>query len=287
MPEPSGFLLIDKPAGCSSFDMVRRLRKITGIRKIGHTGTLDPFATGLLICALGPATRLCKYLEAEDKSYSATLRLGSQTNTGDTEGEFVRLDGPVPDQVDEACLLQQVTRLLELRPPQHSALKVNGRPAYAYARQGELLELAPRPVMISEFKVLSYSPPDLRYVCRVSKGTYIRSLSEYLAGCLNTVGHTVALRREAIGAVGLDEAWQLDALTPENFQSAFHPPRQLFTGFEFFQPQAAELAALRNGQAFGSEGADAERILLLDSSDAILGVARRASNLVQPVINLV
>ncbi len=286
MPELSGFLLIDKPADCSSFDVVRRLRKLTGIRKIGHTGTLDPFATGLLICALGSATRLCKYLEAEDKSYSATLRLGSQTNTGDTEGEFVREGELVPERVDEDFLRNQLVRLRELSPPQHSALKVNGRPAYAYARQGEQLELAPRPVKISEFSVISYSPPDLTYVCRVSKGTYIRSLSEYIAGCLNTVGHTVALRRESIGPVRLEEAWQLDALTPANFRDAFHPPRKLFADFEFFQPREAELAALRNGQSFGSEGADTDRVLLLDANDAILGVARRVSGLVLPLINL-
>lgn len=286
MPEPRGFLLIDKPSGCSSFDVVRGLRKLTRIRRIGHTGTLDPFATGLLICALGSATRLCGYLEAEDKTYSATLRLGSQTNTGDTEGDFVRQDGPIPDKLDEAFLHERVLGLKELSPPQHSALKVNGRPAYDYARKGEKLDLAPRPVRISKFGVLNYDPPDLTYVCRVSKGTYIRSLSEYIAGCIGTVGHTVALRREAIGAVDLSEAWQLDELTPENYQAAFHPPRNLFTGFEFYQPRDAELAALRNGQGIGSEGKDTDRILLLDGNDTLLGVAKRSSGFVQPVINL-
>lgn len=122
MPEPSGFLLIDKPEGWTSFDVIRQLRRITGIRKIGHTGTLDPFATGLLICALRSGTRLCQYLEAEDKTYSATLRLGCQTSTGDTEGEFVRSGEMVPEQVDQDLLRNQVTQVQELRPPSHSAL---------------------------------------------------------------------------------------------------------------------------------------------------------------------
>lgn len=200
MTKASGFLLIDKPAGCSSFDVIRQLRRITGIKKIGHTGTLDPLATGLLICALGANTRLCKYLEAEDKTYSATVRLGIQTDTGDAEGEIVRESEVIPEQFDED-LRTQVEQLEELLPPQHSALKVRGLPAYAYARRGEEVELAPRPARISEFQILSYSPPNLNYVCQVSKGTYIRSLSEFIASCLGTVGHTINLRREAIGTV--------------------------------------------------------------------------------------
>ncbi|MDD4223311.1 MAG: tRNA pseudouridine(55) synthase TruB [Candidatus Cloacimonetes bacterium] len=286
MPEPSGFLLVDKPAGCSSFDVIRQLRRITGIRKIGHTGTLDPFATGLLICALGSSTRLCKYLEAEDKTYSATLRLGIQTSTGDTEGEVIHTSANIPAEVDPEFLRAQVSQLLELRPPRHSALKVNGRPAYAYARRGEALELDPRPVRISEFSVLDFSPPDLSYRCRVSKGTYIRSLSEYIAQCLNCAGHTVALRREAIGGTGVGEARSLEALNAENFRAAFYPARKLMPGFEFLTPSAAELEQLRNGQSVSAPGQDTLRILLLDEAEAVLGVARRKDGIMYPVINL-
>ncbi len=286
MPDPSGFLLIDKAAGCSSFDVVRGLRRISGLRKIGHTGTLDPFATGLLICALGPCTRLCKYLEAQDKTYSATLRLGSKTDTGDTEGRMIE-SGPVPAAVDGDLLLHKLIHLEELVPPRHSALKVNGQPAYAYARRGEDLELAPRPVKVHEFSFQGYAPPDLSYVCRVSKGTYIRSLSEYMARCLGTVGHTVSLRREAIGAVEVDEAQKLEDLGAENFQDHFFPARKLFSGHEFLVPDPGLLAALRNGQAVSAPGPDNPRVLLVDQDDRILGVARREEGALFPVVNLV
>ncbi len=284
MLERSGFLLIDKPGGCSSFDVIRRLRQLTGIRKIGHTGTVDPFATGLLICATKSATRLCRYLESEDKTYSATLRLGVQTATGDPEGDILNQSGPVPAKVDAVGLRSRLLELKELLPPRHSALKVRGRPAYDYARRGEAIDLAPRPVTIHEFTVTSYEPPDLRYVCRVSKGTYVRSLSEYIASCLGTVGHTLKLRREAIGDINVDEACRLDALDPADL--SYYPIRQLFRGREFIAPSAAELIALRNGLSIGNEGPDATSVLLVDQLDNVLGVARREAGRLIPMINL-
>ncbi len=287
MSEQSGFLLIDKPGGASSFDVVRQLRRITGTRKIGHTGTLDPFATGLLICAIGSYTRMCKFLEAQDKTYSATLRLGSQTITGDIEGGFIKQGEPIPTKIDPEALREQALQIRELLPPQHSALKVQGRPAYVYARQGREVELDPRPVTVHEFEVREYAPPDLSYFCRVSKGTYIRSLSEFLAQYLGTVGHTVRLRREAIGGVSVDEAHALDTLNPDNFQAAFHPLRMLFSGFEFRCLSGEDLNALRRGQSIAGEGPDNYTILLLDSNESLLGVARREAGTLAPVINLV
>lgn len=138
---------------------------------------------------------------------------------------------------------------------------------------------------ISEFTLLDYSPPDLKYLCRVSKGTYIRSLSEHIAQCLGTVGYTVALRREAIGNIEVGEARVLDDLSPDNFESAFYPVRKLFTGFEFLCPEDEDLASLRRGQTVANAGAESDRILLLDADDSILGLVKRESGILFPVMN--
>ncbi|MBW6513755.1 MAG: tRNA pseudouridine(55) synthase TruB [Candidatus Syntrophosphaera sp.] len=286
MPETSGFLLIDKAAGISSFDVIRRLRQITGTRKIGHTGTLDPFATGLLICALGSCTRLCQFLEAQSKSYSAVLKLGEKTSTGDTEGEIIERSDLIPGRLPEDNLAQAVLDLSELPTPKFSAVKVNGKPAYEYARQGIELELANRPVQISSFELRSYDPPNLSYACRVSKGTYIRSLGEFIAGFLGTVGHSTSLRRTSIGPVDVGEALQLDELTPATFADHFYPAAKLFSGYEQLIPSAELLSALRNGQSCEQSGEDREQVILVEKSGRVLGVARRAGGRLYPSINL-
>ncbi len=284
--EDNGFLLIDKPAGITSFDVIHRLRRLSGIRRIGHTGTLDPFATGLLICALGKFTRLCAYLESEDKSYSATVQLGRQTDTGDTEGRVVADGQPVPENIDETGLATAVLGLSELPVPIYSAVKVNGRRAYDYARSGIELQLAKRPVTVSEFSVESYSSPLLSYSCRVSKGTYIRSLSEFIASQLGTVGHTVALRRTAIGAIRVEASHALGDLAETDVRSLFHPAAVLFAGYTSFTADAEQLAVLRNGQSLPADGSDEKTVMIYDARHQLAGVGRRDQGILSPVINL-
>lgn len=286
MRENSGFILIDKPEGISSFDAIRRLRRITGIKKIGHTGTLDPFATGLLICALGSCTRLCKYLEAEDKSYMALLKLGEETSTGDTEGEITSRDGAIPENIPIEELTSSVLHLKELPTPRYSAVKIQGKPAYAYARKGIAMELPDRPARIRAFEILSYEPPFLSYSCRVSKGTYVRSLSEFIARELGSVGHTVQLRRTAIGGISVAESVSLEALEQGNFQDRFYPPARLFENHEHYVPGKEEIAKLTQGQTVSQDGKDNETVILFDGDGDILGVAKRIDNMLHPLINL-
>lgn len=285
MPETKAFLLIDKPAGLTSFDVIRQLRRVTGIRRIGHTGTLDPFATGLLICALGLYTRLCGYLESADKQYQACLKLGESTTTGDPEGE-VTTGGSVPSSIDIDALTTDILALHELPTPRYSAVKIGGKPAYSYARQGLELDLPPRPVQISEFSILEYNPPLLTFTCTVSKGTYIRSLSEYIAGRLGTIGHTIALRRTRIGSLSVDSAHALEQVTPENYVNKFTLGASLFADAQQFLPDANALSALRNGQSIADPGPDAHPVIIIDSVGEVLGVARRQNSRLAPVINL-
>jgi tRNA pseudouridine55 synthase len=284
-PQP-GFLLIDKPEGISSFGVIRQLRKITGIKKIGHTGTLDPFATGLLICALGNYTRLCQILEAEDKSYVATIKLGERTITGDTESEVVETNSDVPDTIDIECLSKAATNLKELPTPSYSAVKIAGKPAYELARKGITVELPPRPVQISEFCVIAYNAPYLTYSCRVNKGTYIRSLSEKIAEILGTVAHTVSLQRSSIGSIELAEACRLDALTRENYAEHYFPVKRLFSKSEWVTLTPDKTAQLQNGQPAGDEGPDQDKVFVQDSNGLLLSLAKRSDNNLFPILNL-
>ena len=286
MRQDSGFLLIDKARGLSSFDVIRSLRQLTGIRKIGHTGTLDPQATGLLICAIGSSTRLCKYLEAEDKSYSACLHLGTRTDTGDSEGRVIATDSNIPTNVDADALTHSVLAITELPTPQYSAVKISGKPAYAYARAGASISLDARPARISSFAIVSYDPPNMRYICRVSKGTYIRSLSEKIAALLGTVGYTSELCRTSIGSLQLTDALALDGLNSQNWRASLFPDRKVFAAFEGFVPGEPDLTALRNGQAVEQAGPDNPQLMLYDADDSVIGVAARSKGKLLPLVNL-
>lgn len=228
----SGFIAINKPKDISSFDVIRRLRKVTSIRKIGHSGTLDPFATGLLVCCIGSYTRLAKFIEADSKTYVATIKLGEQSETGDTEGNIIA-KAPLPDQhVDFYALAQKVMQLSELPVPAYSAVKINGTRAYTLARSGVELDMPLRATTITDFTFIPNSDAPyisskgfLSYRCTVSKGTYIRSLSEWIARELNTLGHTVALERVAVGSITLASAVNLADLNPDNWQSHLITPQ--------------------------------------------------------------
>ncbi|MCB5262948.1 MAG: tRNA pseudouridine(55) synthase TruB [Candidatus Cloacimonetes bacterium] len=225
----NSFLLINKPAGISSFGVIRELRKLTGIRKIGHAGTLDPFATGLLICATGQYTRLLKYAEAQSKSYEATLLLGKKTSTGDPEGEIIQEDQPDLKPEDLLQIKAKVLALTELQVPLYSAIKLQGKRAYQYAREGQTPEMPLRKVEIYEFELLdTLQENTLRYRVTVSKGTYIRALSEYIAGLLGTVGMTTALQRTAIGKLDVSRSWSLSELEPD-WQKAICPAGDILT----------------------------------------------------------
>jgi tRNA pseudouridine55 synthase len=220
----SGFLVVDKPAGITSHDVVGVVRAVTGIKRIGHTGTLDPFATGVLALAIGTSTRLIQYLDESAKVYDATLQLGAATDTGDPTGEVVA-EAPVPE-LDRALVERALAGLIGShmqRPPAYSAVKVAGRPLYDYARRGEVVEAPARPIHIDALELVSLEPGRLRVVMRCSRGTYARVVAEELAAALGTVGHLVELRRLRSGPFYLEGALDFDALAAMVGEEAGRP----------------------------------------------------------------
>jgi tRNA pseudouridine55 synthase len=209
----TAFLVVDKPPGLTSHDIVAAVRACTGVAKVGHTGTLDPFATGVLPLALGGATRLIQYLDESIKVYDATIRLGAATDTGDPTGKVVR-EAPVPD-LDEgrvrSVLASFVGKRMQ-RPPAYSAVKLEGRPLYSYARKGETPEVAPRPITLHAVDLVALSPPFLRVSITCSRGTYARVLADEIAVALGTAGHLDALVRPRSGPFLLDDALSMDQL---------------------------------------------------------------------------
>jgi len=226
----SGFFLIDKPEGLTSFDIIRRLRRITGIKKMGHSGTLDPFATGLMIIAVGNGTRLLKFLEKSCKTYQASMQFGIQTDTGDFTGKVINQHDFIP-HFDINELENRVLKINSQTPSKFSAIKIDGKKAYELARKEIDFEMKDRPIQISAFKILSYQYPELSYECTVSAGTYIRTLSEQIADLLNTIAVTKTLRRTAIENLHLTDSVKLDELSEDNWQNALIPYQKMFPEF--------------------------------------------------------
>ena len=211
-----GLLLVNKPRGVTSHDVVQVVRRKLAVWRIGHTGTLDPIAEGLLILLVGPSTRYQQAFQAHEKTYEAMLRLGWQTETGDADGTPVRT-APVPALGQEriAEVLASFRGPLTQTPPAYSAVKVRGRPAYWWARRHQPVTLAPRVIHISEITLITWTPETITFRVRCSAGTYIRTMAEAIAERLGTVGHLDRLLRLRIGSWSVDEAkplsWIQDA----------------------------------------------------------------------------
>ncbi len=236
-------LLVDKPAGPTSHDAVARVRRVFRTREVGHTGTLDPFATGLLVLLLGGATRLARFVEGDRKQYLATARLGMATTTDDATGEEVgrsdgqavgRSDGQAIGRLDDQAIGRlgdsaigvptraEVESVLagfigpqRQRPPAFSAKHIGGERSYARARRGEAVELAEVDVVVHAVELVGYDYPELRFRVTVSAGTYVRALARDLGERLGVGAHLTALRREAIGGLRVEDAVPLDALAAE------------------------------------------------------------------------
>ncbi|MDT0183820.1 tRNA pseudouridine(55) synthase TruB [Microbacterium sp. ARD31] len=211
-----GLVVVDKAPGMTSHDVVARVRRLAGTRKVGHAGTLDPMATGVLVLGVDRATRLLGHLMLTEKAYDATIRLGVATTTDDAEGEVVStspVDGVTEDDVRRA--LAGFVGDIEQVPTAVSAIKVDGRRAYARVRAGEDVELPARPVTIHELVVHEVSLPDVRISVRCSSGTYIRAIARDLGAALGVGGHLTALRRTAVGSFDLGVARTLEALAED------------------------------------------------------------------------
>ncbi|MFF0904294.1 UNVERIFIED_CONTAM: tRNA pseudouridine(55) synthase TruB [Kocuria sp. CPCC 205316] len=272
-PTPSGLVVVDKPAGWTSHDVVARTRRLAGTRKVGHAGTLDPMATGVLVLGVDRATRLLTWVVGQRKTYAATIRLGLTTVTDDAEGEVLDVAGPgAVAAVDEDAVAAGVARLtgdIQQVPAKVSAIKVEGRRAYAQVRAGQDVELAARPVTVSEFTVhrlvrtaddAGRAVLDVDVTVTCSSGTYVRALARDLGADLGVGGHLTALRRTRVGAWTLDDASTLDELAAEVSAGRPLPVTSLeeaATGlFPARRLTAAEAEDVAHGRRIGPSAAD-------------------------------
>ncbi len=246
----SGILLLDKPQGWTSHDVVARTRRLAGTRKVGHAGTLDPMATGLLLLGIDSATRLLTYMVGLDKEYFATIRLGASTTTDDAEGETIESAPPASiAAITAAAIDEQLAQLrgdIEQVPSTVSAIKVDGKRAYALARAGEEVVLKKRPVTVSAFELLGDERADgfldLRVRVECSSGTYIRALARDLGSALGVGGHLTALRRTRIGPFRVEDAHQLETVVvAESAMSPADAASALFEVLQLNDQQALEL----------------------------------------------
>jgi len=218
-PEPvPGIVVVDKPQGWTSHDVVGRMRRLAQTKKVGHAGTLDPMATGVLVIGIGKATKLLTYFVGHGKTYQATIRLGQSTVTDDAEGEVTSsADASGVTEFALADAVAELTGDIQQRPSAVSAIKVDGQRAYKRVRDGEDVELPARPVTVSRFEILELHREgeflDVGVLVEVSSGTYIRALARDLGSFLGVGGHLTALRRTAVGDITLDNAYSLDDLS--------------------------------------------------------------------------
>jgi tRNA pseudouridine55 synthase len=285
----SGLVVIDKPAGITSHDAVARVRRLAGTRKVGHAGTLDPMATGVLVVGINRATRLLGHLLLTDKKYDATIRLGSSTSTDDAEGEVlatVATDATdaVTDESIRAGLAAMVGEIEQV-PSAVSAIKVGGKRAYERVRAGEEVELAPRRVRIDSIEVGRIQRDEAGIAVDVSvscsSGTYIRAIARDLGAALGVGGHLTMLRRTAVGPFGLDFAHTLDELADEfTLLDIADAARTSFPAYELDPTQAA---FVRVGRKLPLDLPDDGPVAVFDPDGEFLALYERGGDLARPV----
>jgi tRNA pseudouridine55 synthase len=284
----AGILLVDKPGGITSHGVVARARRALGTRKVGHAGTLDPMATGLLILGAGPATRLLTYLVGLGKTYTATIRLGESTTTDDAEGEtLVRVDASPVERAAVDVAIAGLTGPIDQVPSAVSAIKVDGKRAYARVRAGEEVELTARRVTVSRFEVLAERRDaeagvlDLDVVVDCSSGTYVRALARDLGAALGVGGHLTALRRTAVGPFAVGDAVAPDDIAPEELRAPGLIAAALFPTVDLDDDRAAELA---DGKRIPVDAPDAPIVAALHGP-RLVGLAAVSGGVARVVAN--
>ena len=246
-----GVLLFDKPLDLSSNIALQKVRRLFQAEKAGHTGTLDPLATGLLPICFGEATKFSNALLDADKTYRARLRLGQTTTTGDAEGEIIAEHPVEIEQADVDAALGKFRGEIQQLPPMHSALKHQGKPLYEYIRKGETIEREQRNVVIHELVLNSFGGNEMDITVRCSKGTYIRTLAEDIGAALGCGAHLIGLRRTAIAHFDLQDAYglqQLEAMSDAGRDACVLPPEALMPGMPRLQLDAVQIKRLAQGQ---------------------------------------
>ena len=277
-----GLLLVDKAPGMTSHDVVALARRALGERRIGHAGTLDPFATGLLVLLVGRATRLLPFVEGEPKVYEATIRFGRETTTDDLTGETVR-EAPAPDDAAVRAALPSLTGEIEQLPPAYSAKQVEGRRAYAAARRGEALELRPARVVVHEWRLGAREGDDLHATIVCGGGTYIRALARDLGRRTGSAAHLAALRRVRSGPFDVADAIPAERLRGE--RPALRPPLEALGALPVEPLGAEDVARVARGIPVSAH-APGERAALVDEARALVAVAERQGERWQPRVVL-
>ncbi|MBY6060816.1 tRNA pseudouridine(55) synthase TruB [Microbacterium esteraromaticum] len=288
-----GILLVDKPGGLTSHDVVARTRRAFGTRKVGHAGTLDPMATGLLVIGIEGATRLLTYIVGADKTYSATIRLGAATTTDDAEGEM--LDRAADDAVAAitaeriAAGIADLTGPIAQVPSAVSAIKVDGKRAYDRVRAGEEVELAARQVTVSRFDVLARRDTDgfidLDVIVDCSSGTYIRALARDLGAALGIGGHLTALRRTRVGEFDVADAVGIDALEGASTLTAAAAAARVMPVLHVTEQEARDL---RHGKRLHGQSSrlTASEVAAIDPHGALIGVVETRGADIKSAMNM-
>ncbi|MGF6754718.1 tRNA pseudouridine(55) synthase TruB [Paraburkholderia sp. GAS334] len=287
-----GVLLLDKPIGLSSNDALIRAKRLYLAKKAGHTGTLDPLASGLLPLCFGEATKFSQDLLEADKTYEATMRLGIRTTTGDAEGDAVDTRDVTCDQAAVENAMAQFRGDIVQIPPMYSALKRDGKPLYEYARAGQVVEREGRQVTIHALELIACALPDVTFRVTCSKGTYVRTLAEDIGEALGCGAHLVALRRTGVGALTLEHAVTLDALsdaTETERDAWLQPVDALLSTFPSVQLDAEATRRFLHGQrlrladlAISEEIVKQEPRMRVYGEGRLLGVAKAAEGVLAP-----
>ncbi len=288
-----GVLVVDKPAGPTSFDVVQRVRRLLGAEKAGHTGTLDPAATGVLAVCVGEAVKLQRFLAEGDKSYQATVAFGAATDTEDAEGTIVeRGDASALESAAVAGVLPRFLGAIAQTPPMYSAVRVSGRRLHEAARAGESVERAPRTVAIHALELLSFErAPDglvrVRLAVRCGKGTYVRTLAADLGRALSVPAHLAALRRTATGPFDLSRALTLevaDALAQAGrLEERLVPPEEALDFLPAARLSAAQAREVVHGRALPFAGVPPGLACALDPDGRLLAVCASDGRALRPV----
>jgi tRNA pseudouridine55 synthase len=280
-----GFININKPLGMTSHDVISRVRRISGIRRVGHAGTLDPQADGVLVVALGHATRLIEYVQDDTvKGYRATVQFGTATDSDDASGQIIRT-ASVPSVSTDQLLayLRAFTGNIQQVPPKVSALHHDGQRMYNLARQGIAPDLPARPVTIHTIELLSWQADTLVIDVHCGKGTYIRALARDIGVALASVAHLRALTRTQVGQFLLSQSVALDALTPENFAAHVTSVAQAVADWPHYQLNATELTHIQHGRSFDSRYPLNSRVALFDEQHTLVAVAHCDEQRVVPM----
>ena len=278
-PQIEGVLLVDKSAGFTSHDAIARARRVLGVRRIGHLGTLDPFATGLLILLVGRVTRLAPYIEGEPKVYDATIHFGARTDTDDATGNVVET-APIPDVADVERAIASLTGTFEQVPPAYSAKQVDGIRAYDAARSGAPLALRPADVTVHAWTIRGWRDTgelDVSITCR--GGTYIRALARDLGRLVGSAAHLTALRRTCSGPFSVDDATPVESLSPD---VQLRPALEGLASLSAVAVGPDDRIRIARGQSIsathGSPPTDEARAVLLDGDHRILAIAERQAS---------